>query len=91
MAEEQFSQDINILREKVCWVIFRFPDDSLKFLRTTLREDILEGLEAEEDSLYDLDRQRWFNLNRVAGSRLEIYTTMPNLREVDLFANKFIV
>jgi hypothetical protein len=91
MNDVTFSKDINVLKENICWVVFRFPDSSVKFLRTTLREDVLDGVEPEDNSLYDLDRQRWFNLNRVAGSQIEIYTSIPELSEVDLFANKFIV
>lgn len=91
MAGENFSRDINLLKDNVCWVIFRFPDSSLKMLRTTLNLDLLEGIDPENNSLYDLDRQRWFNLKRVEGSQIEIYLEPPELKGVDLFANKFIV
>ena len=53
MRDLEFSRDISLLKENLCWVIFRFPDDSLKMIKTTLREDLLEGLDVEENSLYD--------------------------------------
>ncbi len=90
MRDLEFSRDISLLKENLCWVIFRFPDDSLKMIKTTLREDLLEGLDVEENSLYDFLTYSWLNLSKVNGSKIEIYLKEPILREVDLFANKFI-
>ena len=86
MSDLEFSCDVNLLKTNLCWVIFRFPDNSLKMIKTTLRDDLLEGLH----SLYDFITYSWLNLSRVSGSRIEIYLAEPVLREVDLFANKFI-
>jgi hypothetical protein len=90
MNNLEFSRDINLLKENLCWVIFRFPDNSVKMIKTTLREDLLEGLEVEKDSLYDFLTYSWLNLSKLGGSKIEIYLKEPILREVDLFANKFI-
>lgn len=88
---EKFTRDLQVLREHVCWVVFRFQDGSVKALQTTLREDLLEGLPSKENCLYDLEKQKWFNLNRVKGSQIEIYLTVPELTEVDWFANKYLI
>jgi hypothetical protein len=40
--------------------------------------------------LYDFLTYSWLNLSKLGGSKIEIYLKEPILREVDLFANKFI-
>ena len=30
MSDLEFSCDVNLLKTNLCWVIFRFPDNSLK-------------------------------------------------------------
>lgn len=87
---EKFSRDIKLLNEGVCWVVFRFSDQSLKMICTTLRVDLLEEIKPKENALYDFDTLQWFSLFRVKGSQIEIYKSRPQLKEVDLFANKFI-
>jgi len=90
--EVGFSRDINLLRENICFVDFRFPDGTVKRLRTTLNRAMLEGIEPVENCLFDLDRQKWFSLARVEDSQIEIYSeNPPELKGADLFANKFIV
>lgn len=82
--------NINILKEKMCWVIFRFPDDSIIFIQSTLNPDLLNGKIVKENSLYDFYRDCSFPLDLVKDTELEIFHEKPNIREVDLFANKYI-
>lgn len=90
MKDLDFSRDVNLLKTNLCWVIFRFHDNSLKMIKTTLCKDFLEGLKIEPDSLYDFLTYSWLKLSKMDGSEIEIYLKEPELKEVDLFANKFI-
>ncbi len=82
--------DFHLLETDLCWIIFRFADNSLKMIHSTLRSDFLDGLEIKENSLYDFETKSWFCLDRVRGSKIEVFLEKPQLREVDLFANQFI-
>jgi hypothetical protein len=81
---------IENLKQELCWVVFRFGDGSLKYLQTTLNQQLLAGIGVRQDALFDFELREWVELRRLTGARLEIYDVKPELREVDIFASKFI-
>lgn len=81
---------MSALKEQKCWVVFRYKDNSIIYLYTTLNEELLSGIPKVPDSFYDFNKNSWISMNTVQGAVVEIYTEKPQLEEVDVFANTFI-
>jgi hypothetical protein len=88
--------EINDLYKEVGWVVFRFSDASVQFLRTTLNPEILKSIPGNsgprDNELYDLDKFKWVPLPQNQESLVEISVSAekPTLSGVDLFVNRFI-
>lgn len=89
-SQEQLSFDA--LNHNKCWVTFRYPDNSIIYIFTTLNPDLLAGIATVPNTLYDFNKQGYIALDTLQGDGIvtEITANKPVLREVDVFANTFI-
>jgi hypothetical protein len=83
-------ENSEVLLSGIYWVVFRFSDDSKKIIRTSLDPTVV-GDKIKRGFLFDLMTQNFFSLERVSGASIEIYDELPDLMEVDWFANRYIV
>ncbi|MNI75474.1 hypothetical protein D3C73_1316280 [compost metagenome] len=84
------SKEVDILKQGIGYITFRYTDSSRKVIRTTLNETILEklGLDTTNNTLYDLETLKAFPIPEDV--TLSISASYPELGEVDKFANRFI-
>lgn len=82
---------ITKLKNEICYVNFTFSDNSIIYVCTTLNPEILAGFGVVfiKDCFYDIVRKKYINFRYDAES-IEVYTDIPEFREVDEFANRFI-
>lgn len=83
---------LDILKNGVGWVTMRYPDGSVRVIKTTMREDILEkyGAELKNDRCYDLVRGEYVLFSDTV-SNIEVSSDIPVFDdEVINFANRFI-
>lgn len=80
------------LKNRVGWVVFTYPDQSVRVIKTTTDWVLLESVmkTRKPNSLYDLDKQRWVPLPRISDFTTHVFETPPQLGGQMSFVNKFI-
>ena len=80
---------MDILRKQIVYVSSEYPDSSRYIFRTTLNKDILKefGGNVKPDSLYDLDRKSYYNLDN---KKIKISLEKPQLSGVEEFMEQFL-
>lgn len=80
------------LRTQIAWVTFRYPDESMRVIRTTLNPEILKSvLDKKGDAqLYDLDKGRWVKMPSNSNVAMEITEERPELKGWMEFVNRFV-
>ena len=88
---EEAKKSLEILKEGMAFVIFHFSDGSAMFTVTSLNAEILKEFDAEirPDSFFDLIKHRYIKFRKDACS-VEVSVDDLRVREVDLFANKYV-
>lgn len=83
---------LSYLKSNIGWLIFSYPDDSKRYIRTTLNEEILQSVEntRQPNCLYDLDKHRWVTLPTNQEVKLEVSDTRPEIGVLMEYVNKFI-
>lgn len=81
---------LDILKEGFGYVCYTYTDGSKRVFRTTLNTKLLleVGAFPKETELYDFDKKKMVPLE--TGVKVSIHKEIPDLEEVDSFANLYI-
>ena len=88
---EEVKKALDLLKEGIAFVVFHFSDGSAMFTVTSLNVEVLEefGAEIRPGSFFDLVKHRYIKF-RTDACNIEVSADDFRIREVDLFANKYV-